>query len=112
MTETQEKFQNRLREVLGVDDIVIDWSSYHRTPPAYLRSMDPGVCSSFANLISDTLGYREILFYNSLRDLCKKKNNLCVYQNGIALKISANAKPYVVCYKLDGKRVPGFKDLG
>ena len=111
MTDMQAKFQEKLRKETGVEDIVIDWSSYHRTPPAYLRNYDPAVCSAFADMSSDTINCKSILFYNSLRDLCRKNVHLHVYQDGkigIDLKVSASAESKICCYCKDGSGVPAY----
>ena len=113
MTDMQAKFQEKLRKETGVDDIVIDWSSYHRTPPAYLRNYDPGVCSASAYMSSGSTPYREIYFYGSLRELCKKSNHLYVYGGGkgsIHLEVSAYKVSKIICYLNNGDAVPGYKE--
>lgn len=107
----QEKFQEKLRKETGVADIVIDWSSYHRTPPAYLRNYDPSVCTASAYMSSKSIACRCILFYNSLRDLCRKNVHLHVYQDskiGIDLKVSVSTESKICCYCIDGSGVPGY----
>lgn len=113
MTEMQEKFQEKLRQELGVNDLVIDWSSYHRTPPVYLRNYDPSVCSASAYMSSGSMPYREIYFYGSLRELCKKSNHLYVYGGGkgsIHLEVSAYKASKIICYLNNGDAVPGYKE--
>ena len=108
MTEMQEKFQEKLRQELGVNDLVIDWSSYRRTPPVYLRNYDPSVCKSSAYISSDIMDCKEILFYYSLRDLCRKKFHLNVYQDGIILKVYLGVEKKVRCYTKNNHGVPGY----
>ena len=111
MTDIQAKFQDKLRRALGVDDIVIDWSTYHRTPPTYLRNYDPSVCTAFVDMDSDTLGHRYILLYNALSLMCKKNVYLSVFQEDRtdhSIRVSACHRPIIKCLDFHGNPVPGY----
>lgn len=96
MRDYRDKFLKKLRVETGIEDLTIDWESYHRTPPVYFKNEDPSVCSSFADLHSDKLGGKfDLLIYGALRGLCHKKVHFLVYRHNQTIKVQPYPKPEI-----------------
>lgn len=87
MKDYRAKFEEKLKRESGISDLEIDWDTYHKTAPVYLRSGDPSVCSSFATISCPSQGLREILIYGSLRKLCHKNVHFAMWIDSITLKV-------------------------
>ena len=90
--ELEAAFEAKLKAEWGRDDISIDWSTHHRTAPAYLRAGDPSTCTHFVDInLPEEKHYRKftLLLYRSLKDYLRKQVHFYIFRD--------HGSPQIVC---------------
>lgn len=91
--ELEDAFTAKLKAEWGRDDIIIDWTTHHRTAPAHLRAGDPSTCTRFVDiqLYREKEGYRKfaLLLYRSLKDYLRKRVHFYIFRD--------QGSPQIVC---------------